>query len=66
MTSAVYSGGKAKKKKRENELRHGLLMFNQRTNGHLISGATVSTKTSFAKFDMVLKWVMVNSGSSFI
>ena len=44
--------------------------LNQRTNGpvnpHLISGATVSTKTSFAKFDSVLKWVKVNSGSSFI
>ena len=43
---------------------------NQRTNGpvnaHLISGPTVSTKTSFANFDIVLKWVKVNSGSSFI
>ena len=43
---------------------------NQRTNGpvnaHLISGPTVSTKASFAKFDIVLKWVMVNSWSSFI
>ena len=42
----------------------------QRTNGpvnvHLISGPTISTKTSFAKFDVVLKWVMLNSGSSFI
>ena len=36
---------------------------NQRTNGpvnaHLISEATVSTKTSFANFDIVLKWVKV-------
>ena len=43
---------------------------NQRTNGpvnaHLISGPTVSTKTSFANFDIVLKWVKVNLGSSFI
>ena len=42
---------------------------NQRTNGpenaHLISGPTVSTKTSFANFDIVLKWVKVNSGSLF-
>ena len=41
----------------------------QRTNGtvnaHLISGPT-STKTSFHKFDIVLKWVKVNSGSSCI
>ena len=33
---------------------------NQRTNGpinaHLISRPTISTKTSFAKFDIVLKW----------
>ena len=40
---------------------------NQRTDGpvnaHLISGPTISTKTSF---DIVLKWVMVNSGSSVI
>ena len=39
---------------------------NQRTNGpvnaHLISGPSVSTKTSFAN----LKSVKVNSGSSFI
>ena len=38
---------------------------NQRTNGpvndHLISGTTVSTKTSFPNFDIVLKWVKVNS-----
>ena len=44
--------------------------YNQRTNGpvnaHLISGPTVSIKTSFANFDIVLKWVNVNSGSSFI
>ena len=44
--------------------------FNQRTNGpvkaHLISGPTVSTKTSFPNFDIVLKWVKVNSGSLFI
>ena len=41
----------------------------QRTNcpvhAHLISGPTVSTNTSFAKFDIVLRWVKVNSGSSF-
>ena len=47
-----------------------LLLLNQRTNGpvnaHLISGPTIHTKTSFAKFDIVLKWVKVNSGSSFI
>ena len=46
------------------------LMSNQRTNGpvnaHLISGPTVRTKTSFPKFDVVLIWVKVNSGSSFI
>ena len=45
-------------------------IYNQKTNGpvnaHLISGPTVSTKTSFAKFDIVLKWVKVSSGSSFI
>ena len=43
---------------------------NQRTNGlvnaHLISGPTISTKTSFAKFDIVVKCAKVNSGSSFI
>ena len=43
---------------------------NKRTNGpvnaHLISRATVNTKTSFAKFYIVLKWVKVNSWSSFI
>ena len=42
----------------------------QRTNGpvnaHLISRPTISTKTNFAKFDTVLKWVKVNSGSPFI
>ena len=42
--------------------------LNQRPNGpvnaHLISGATVSTKTSFDKFDIVLEWVKVNSRSS--
>ena len=36
------------------------LYINQRTNGpvnaHLISGPTISTKTSFAKFDIVLKY----------
>ena len=50
--------------------RHLFLFLNQRTNGpvnaHLITGATVSTKTSLSKFDIVLKWVKVNSGSSFI
>ena len=43
---------------------------NQRTSGpvnaYLISGPTISTTTSFPKFDIVLKWVKVNSGSSFI
>ena len=47
-----------------------LHLVHQRTNGlvnaHLISGPTISIKTSFAKFDIVLKWVKVNSGSSFI
>ena len=47
-----------------------MTFINQRTNGpvndHLISGPTVSTNTSFANFDIVLKWVKVNSGSSFI
>ena len=42
----------------------------QRTNGpvnaHLISGPTVSTKTSFANLNIVLKWVKVNSESSFL
>ena len=41
---------------------------NQRTNGpvnaNLISEPAVSTKPSFAEFDIVLKWVKVNSGSS--
>ena len=45
-------------------------MNNQRTNypvnAHLVSGPSISTKTSFAKFDIVLKWVKVNSASSFI
>ena len=45
-------------------------VYNQRTNGpvnaHLISGPNVSTKTSFAKFDIVLKRVKVNSGLSFV
>ena len=31
-------------------------------NAHLISGATVSTKTSFAKFDIVLKLVCLKMG----
>ena len=35
-------------------------------NTHLIFGPTLCTKTSFAKFDIVLKWVKVNTGSSFI
>ena len=43
--------------------------LNQRTNGpvntHLLSGNT-STKTSFAKFDIAVKKVKVDSGSSFI
>ena len=47
-----------------------LIYGNQRTNApvnaHLISGPTISTKTSFAKFDIVVKCVKVNSGSSFI
>ena len=45
-------------------------ILNQRTNGlvnaHPISGPSVGTKTSFANFDIVLKWVKVNSGSLFI
>ena len=44
--------------------------LNQMTNvpvyTHLIFGPTLFTKTSFAKFDSVLKWVKVNTGSSFI
>ena len=44
--------------------------LNQRTDGpvnaHLISGPTLITKTSFAKFDIVLKWVKINSRLSFI
>ena len=44
--------------------------YYQRTNGpvnaHLISGPNVSTKTMFTNFDIVLKWVKVNPGSSFI
>ena len=47
-----------------------IIIINQRTNGpvnaHLISGPTVSTKTSFANFDVVLKWVKVYSVSLFI
>ena len=47
-----------------------ILKSNQRTNGpvraHPISGPTIRTKTSFAKFDIVFKWVKFNSGSSFI
>ena len=31
-------------------------------NAHLISGPTISTKTSFAQFDIVIKYVKVNSG----
>ena len=50
--------------------RHFSSKINQTTNGpvnaHLISWHTVGTKTSYAKFDTVLKWVKVNSGSSFI
>ena len=34
--------------------------------GGLFSGPTASTKTSFANFDIVFKWVTVNSGSLFI
>ena len=41
-------------------------LTNDPVNAHLISGANVSTKSSFAKFDIVLKWVKVNSVSSFI
>ena len=40
--------------------------INGPVNNHLTSGPTISTKTSFAKFDIVLKWVKVNPGSSFI
>ena len=39
---------------------------NDPANTHLIFGPTLCTKTSFAKFDIVLKWVKVNTGSSFI
>ena len=54
------------------EMSHQYLhcIINQRNigpvNAHLISGPTVSTKTSFANLDIVLKWVKVNSLSSFI
>ena len=41
-------------------------MTNVPVNTHLIFGPTLCTKTSFAKFDIVLKWVKVNTGSSFI
>ena len=41
-------------------------MTNVPVNTHLIFGSTLYTKTSFAKFDIVLKWVKVNSRSSFI
>ena len=45
-------------------------LHNQRTNGpvnaHLISRPTVSKKISFANLNIVLKWVKVNSQSSFI
>ena len=39
-------------------------MTNVPVNTHLIFGPTLCTKTSFA--DSVLKWVKVNTGSSFI
>ena len=56
--------------KSSNFYEHLPVKNNQKTSGpvnaHLISGAPVSTKTSFAKFDIVLKWVNVNSVSSFI
>ena len=42
-------------------------MTNVPVNTHLIFGPTLcKKKTSFAKFEIVLKWVKVNSGSSFI
>ena len=43
-------------------------MINVPVNTHLILvfGPTLCTKTSFAKFDIVLKWVKVYTGSSFI
>ena len=41
-------------------------MTNVPVNTHLIFGHTLCTKTSFAKFDIVLKRVKVNTGSSFI
>ena len=41
-------------------------MTNVPVNTHLIFGPTLCIKTSFAKFDIVLKWVKVNTGSSFI
>ena len=39
---------------------------NDPVNANLITRPNISTKTSFAKFDIVLKWVTVNSGSSFL
>ena len=41
-------------------------MINDPVNTHLIFGPTLCTKTSFAKFDIVLKWIKVTSGPSFI
>ena len=41
-------------------------MTNVPVNTHLKFWPTLCTKTSFAKFDIVLKWVKVNTGSSFI
>ena len=47
-----------------------IIANNQMTNGpvraQMIYGPTLSTKTNFAKFGIVLKWVNVNSGSPFI
>ena len=41
-------------------------MTNVPVNNHLIFGPTLCKKTSFAKFEIALKWVKVNTGSSFI
>ena len=45
---------KIKKKKKQR--------INGPVNAHLISGPTISTKTSFAKFNIFLIWVTVSSG----
>ena len=56
--------------KRQRNAVQNVTKYNQRTDGpvnaHLISGPTLSTKPSFAEFDIVLKWVKLNSGSLYI